>query len=212
MNDAPLNVPTPSGVLVLFDPETLEHRRRAPREWTENRAELEREVAAAHVAALPLGEGQKAALVSIEQGAPPADPGIVTARVRVKHRGLFLGDRSELPSQAWGKRRWNAWDWLFAVFLVSIIPFGLWIVRFSADILWILFGTVALFIVLLIPLSLPFIRSGWGFARRSTMPPKDHPDRMLAFEPGEYLVALQRRGTDGVREHVSLWFGRSVSG
>lgn len=204
-----LHVALPSGTLVLFDPDTLDHRRGSPRGWSSDRAELERESSAAHLVALRLPGEVKAASVVLEPGVPDPAEVVVTAKVSIRGKGLFVGDATELPSVAWGKRRWNLWDWAFALFVLTLPPFFVWLLGFDSRLLWVLGGTGAIFLVLLIPFTIAVFRGGAGFAGRSSLPPRDHPERLLKFEPGEYMVALARRGTNGsARERVSVWFAR----
>ncbi|HYX91613.1 MAG TPA: hypothetical protein VE782_08625 [Myxococcaceae bacterium] len=194
-------VPLRGEVLVVFDPEVLAHRRTAPRRWMRDRKALLAELAEGRLLALDVGNVPFLEVRLVRTAAPGEPP---VSALRVTSGSVYVGDAADLPSRGWGRRRWNLWDWFFAVFVCSLPVVGAWFLGFGARLLWVVGLTSALFVLLLIPISWAVFRSGWGFARRSGVPPNDRPDQVLALEVGAYAVSVRadRVGRRAVELHL----------
>lgn len=200
-----VRVPLPSGRLALFDPAVLAHRRTAEPGWVKDASAVTEEEHAQRLASFAAGEGTLEVHVpDAEASSPPASA--QSAPVRVESGKLFLGDLAELPSRAWGKRRWVLSDWAFAAFVLLLVPFVLWMAGFDSHTLWFVGGSTVFCILLMVPISWVMFRDGTNFKRRTAVPPKDHPDRVLELPPGDYVVAWERK-TGGDFPVVHLWFG-----
>jgi hypothetical protein len=196
-------VPLSGEVLAVFDPEVLTHRRASPRGWMRDRRELLAELAEGRLLALEVGNVPFVEVRLV--GGPGSD--VPTGMLRVVSGSVYAGDASELPSRAWHRRRWNLWDWSFAVFLGSLPLVAAWFVGFDERLLRIVALTSAVFVLLLIPISWIVFRGGLGFARRSGVPPKDRPDQVLPLEAGTYAVSV--RPDPSGRRAVEIHFWRS---
>lgn len=202
-----LRIPLPSGTLTLFDPEVMAHRRTSEPGWGQDPAALRAEADALRLLSIAPGAARVEVRMAEEDAVAPP-PSARSAAVRIQSGKLFLADASELPSTQWGKRpRWNLWDWLWAVFVVALVPFTWWLVKvFSGLTLGVLGGTWVAFVLSCIPMSWMVFRYGHDFNRYSGVPPKDHPERVLDLPAGDYVVAWEQRGS-GELPIVQLWFG-----
>lgn len=172
----------PNRKLVVFDPATLQHRAKDGRGWMKAPAELAREVAAKRVVAIDVPS--RSLQVHVTTTRTPADG----QPLLVESGRVFVGDAGQLPSAEWGRRRWNLWDYLLALFALSLIPFVAWLAGFGATMLWLIFGGVVFFLVGVIPLTWLFFKSGSEFAKRTGTPPTDHPEQSFEAPPGTHHV------------------------
>lgn len=176
-------VDCPSRMLTFFDPLALAHRQTADRKWMKDRAAVQQEVAAGKVGTLPLEDERISFFVREGEATASAGP---TGTLEVKSGGIYFGDVSHLVSKAWGHRRWNFWDWVFALFLVSLIPFGFWLAGFDKQLLLTLAILGVLTVIASAAIAFIFFRGGGDFEGRTGSPARDHPDRVVAIPPGTY--------------------------
>ncbi len=191
---APIPVSLQSGTLALFDPRALEHRRTANSRWMRDAAAVRQELQEGNLVALRLGEKTAA---SIRVGAIPDGAARVGPfRLKVTGDSLYVGDVEDAPSKRWG-RRWNYWDWLFLAFVVTCVPFLMWLVGFGSQLLWYVFYGTVFSVSAMIPISIIFFRKRKedrpAFARKTGTPPGDHPHAVVAVEPGDYAVTFGRK-------------------
>ena len=188
---APIPVSLQSGTLALFDPRALEHRRTADKRWMRNAEEVRQELREGNLVALRLGERTAASirLGALPEGAQRVGP----FRLKVTGDSLYVGDVEDVPSRRWG-RRWNHWDWLFVAFLVTCVPFGMWLFDFGSELLWYVFYGTVFSVVAMIPVTRIFFRKedAPAFTRKTGTPLGNHPEAVLAVEPGEYAVTFGR--------------------
>jgi hypothetical protein len=203
----PIPVSLRSGTLAVFDPRALDHRRAADKRWMKDEAEVRRELGEGNLAAVDL-EGQGACSVRmgpIPEKAQRAGP----YRLRVTSGSIYFGDLQDAPSKRWG-RRWNAWTVSLGAFVLSLVPFGFWLTQFDRSmIFYIAFGSVFT-LAFMIPLSRFFFPKGeTNFARNTGTPPGDHPEAVVAVEPGDYAVTFGR--ADPLRPIVYVELSREVA-
>lgn len=203
---APIPVSLRSGTLAVFDPRALDHRRSADKKWMKSDADVLKELREGNLAAVGM-DGTRALslrLGSIPEGAHRAGP----FRVRVTSGSVYFGDLEDAPSKRWG-RRWNAWTVLLGGFALSLLPFGYWLSGFGKSMLmYMAFGSVFT-LAFMIPLTRLFFRKGeTNFARNTGTPPGDHPEAVMAIEPGDYAVTFGR--ADPVRPIVYVEWVREA--
>lgn len=181
----------PSLTLAFFDPQVMAHRQNADRKWMKNATQVQEDIASGRLGSVPLT--RERAFFQVTEGAPLAGAA-QTGTVEVKGGSLYFGDLFDLPSSAWGRRRWNFWDWLFAILVLSLIPFGLWLAGFDRQLLLMLIILGAVTVIASAAVAYVFFKGGGDFASRTGTPPKDHPERVLAVEPGTYTWSVLAEG------------------
>ena len=188
---APIPVSLDSGTLAIFDPRALEHRRTADKRWMREAEAVRQELREGNLVALRLGDKTAASirLGAVPEGAERAGP----FRLKVSGDSVYVGDVEDAPSKRWG-RRWNHWDWLFVAFLVSCVPFGLWLFEFGSQLLWYVFYGTVFSVLAMIPVTRILFRKQdeTAFARKTGTPLGDNPHAVVALEPGEYAVTFGR--------------------
>lgn len=177
--------------LAFFDPASLAEKRAAEPKWMKDASAVRTEEAAGRVATVRLPEPRASFSVEETAATQATSP---TGTLKVPSGTIYFGDVTELPSRSWGKRRWNAWDWLFIAFIVSLVPFGLWFAGFDRELLKMLLVIGALTVIASTLIALVVFRSGGEFARRTGTPPEDRPHQTLQVAPGEYLYWVEPAG------------------
>lgn len=196
-------VELPSRTLTVFDPAHLQHRRAHPAKWMRDERAVVEEMRLARVVAARVD--QPHVPVRVREGAPDAPGEGATFRLQVSSGQVFVGDARDLPSQRWGRRRWNFWDWAFALFLLSLVPFGMWMLGFDRELL----KMMALYGLIFVAGSafaawLIFRRGEAGFARKSGTPTVDRPEQVVTLPPGAYQVTVAQQG-----DVLAVWFVQS---
>lgn len=202
-------VPLRGGPLVVFDPEVLSARRQSPARWMKEKAALEREIAEGRLLLVDVG---KRPFVEVRLVEGDSSGAAAERRIQVASGSVFAGDLADLPSRSWGHRRWNLWDWLFAAFIAGVVPLLWWLLGFDPRLLWVVAGTSAFFLLMLVPISWAMFKGGMGFARRTGLPPVDRPAQLLELPRGTWAAEVRLPSADDGAVEIHLSPARPATG
>jgi hypothetical protein len=182
-------VPLRGRTLIVFDPEILAHRRDETPKWTRSPSALAAEANEGRLLRIEVGDRP---FVNVTVEVQASEPGpLAPGRLQVSSGAVFAGDAADLPSRAWRRRRWNVWDWLLLVFAVAALPVLWWLFGFDRNVLSVAALIITVFVAMLVPISWAIFRGGSGFAKRSGVPPIDHPEQLLDVPAGSWRVQVE---------------------